>query len=93
MKLFRILTTCSFLRRLSVAAAALLVSIGAAKAAGTNYSATILADNPVAYWRLDEYLCRWTFGTDGEPAGEQRPCFAPLVEKGTKRPDPDGQTG
>jgi hypothetical protein len=54
MKLFRILTTCSFLRRLFVAAAALLVSIGAAKAAGTNYSATILADNPVAYYELQE---------------------------------------
>jgi hypothetical protein len=36
-----------------VAAAALLISIGAAKAA-TNYSATIMADNPVAYYQLQE---------------------------------------
>ncbi len=50
----RILTTCSFLRRLSVAAAALLISIVAAKATGTNYSATILADGPVAYYQLQE---------------------------------------
>jgi hypothetical protein len=53
MKSFAIPTTSSFLRRLSVAAAALLVSIGAARAA-TNYSATILADNPVAYYQLQE---------------------------------------
>src|SRR6202034_2005985 len=54
MKLFRIPTTCSFLQRLSVAAAALLVSIGAAEAVGTNYSAVILADGPVAYYQLQE---------------------------------------
>ena len=54
MKLIRQLTTCSFLRRLSVAGAALLTSIGAAQATGTNYSATILADGPVAYYQMQE---------------------------------------
>jgi hypothetical protein len=54
MKLSRILTTCSFLRRLSVAAAALLISIGAAQAQSANYPATILSNNPVAYYQLQE---------------------------------------
>jgi hypothetical protein len=54
MKLFRIPTIFSFLQRVSVAAAALLVSIGAAKAVGTNYSAVILKDGPVAYYELQE---------------------------------------
>ena len=53
MKSFTIPTTCSFRQRLWAAAAALLVSIGAAKAA-TNYSATIMADGPVAYYQLQE---------------------------------------
>jgi hypothetical protein len=54
MKLLRFLTNCSFLRRLSLAAMALLTSIGAAHAQSTNYSATILADSPVAYYQLQE---------------------------------------
>jgi hypothetical protein len=68
MKLLRILTTCSFLRRLSVAAAALLMSIGAARAAATNYSATILADGPVAYYELQE-LPGATTAVDSSPNG------------------------
>jgi hypothetical protein len=43
----------SFLQCLSVAVAALLASITAARAA-TNYSTTILADGPVAYYQLQE---------------------------------------
>ena len=53
MKLLRIPTTGSFLRSLSAAAAALLISMSSARAA-TNYSATILADGPVAYYQLQE---------------------------------------
>jgi hypothetical protein len=44
--------TCSLLRRLSVAAAAFAMPIGAAQAA--DYPTTILADNPIAYYRLEE---------------------------------------
>jgi hypothetical protein len=53
----RELTTCSLLRRLSASATALVISIGAAQTASaqaTNYSAVILADNPVAYYQLQE---------------------------------------
>jgi len=51
------LTTCSLLRRLSVSAAALVISLGAvqtASAQSTNYPATILSNNPVAYYQLQE---------------------------------------
>jgi hypothetical protein len=54
MKLLRFLTNCSFLRRLSLAVSALAMSLGAAHGQATNYSATILADNPVAYYELQE---------------------------------------
>jgi hypothetical protein len=50
-------TTCSLLRRLSVGAAALVISLGAAQMAlaqSTNYPATILSNNPVAYYQLQE---------------------------------------
>src|ERR1700722_10314637 len=53
----RKMTTCSLLRRLSASAAALVISIGAALSAsaqGTNYPATVLSNNPVAYYRLEE---------------------------------------
>jgi hypothetical protein len=53
----RELTTCSLLRRLSASAAALVISIGAAQtssAQATNYAATILSNNPVAYYQLQE---------------------------------------
>jgi hypothetical protein len=53
----RELTTCSLLRRLSASAAALVISMGAAQSAsalGTNYPATILSNNPVAYYQLQE---------------------------------------
>ncbi len=68
MKSPRMLTTCSILRRLSVAAAALVVSIGSAKAQGTNYPATILSNNPVAYYQLQE-LPGATTAVDSSPNG------------------------
>jgi hypothetical protein len=54
MKSLRLLTTCPFLQRRCMAAAALLVSIGTATAEGTNYPATILSNNPSAYYRFEE---------------------------------------
>ncbi len=51
------LTTCSLLRGLSAAAVALVFSIVAAQTASaqaTNYSGTVLADGPVAYYQLQE---------------------------------------
>ncbi len=53
MKLLRIPNTGSLLQCLSVAVVALLASIAAGRAA-TNYSTTILADGPVAYYQLQE---------------------------------------
>jgi len=53
----RELTTCSLLRRFCATAAVLVVTIGAARTApaqGTNYIATVLADNPVVYYPLQE---------------------------------------
>jgi hypothetical protein len=53
----RELTTCSLLRRLSASATALVLSMGSvqtASAQGTNYDATILSNNPVAYYQLQE---------------------------------------
>ena len=50
-------TTCSLLRRLSAGAAALVVSMSLvpwASAQSTNYPATILSNNPVAYYQLQE---------------------------------------
>ncbi len=53
MKLLRIPTTGSFLQCLTLAVAALLISVTAGSAA-TNYSTTILSDGPVAYYQLQE---------------------------------------
>jgi hypothetical protein len=53
----RELTTCSLLRRLSATAAGLVLSLGAARTApaqATNYPATILSNNPSAYYRFEE---------------------------------------
>jgi len=53
----RTMTTCPLLRRLTASAAALVISIGAvlsASAQSTNYPATILSNNPVAYYQLQE---------------------------------------
>jgi len=53
----RELTILSVLRRLSASAAALVISLGAAQTAlaqSTNYPATILSNNPVAYYQLQE---------------------------------------
>lgn len=53
----RNMTTCSLLRRLSAAAAALVISLSMtqkASAEGTNYPATILADNPSVYYQFEE---------------------------------------
>jgi hypothetical protein len=54
MKLLRLVTNCSFLRRLFLPALALLLSRGAAQAEGTNYPSVIMADNPVGYYRFEE---------------------------------------
>jgi hypothetical protein len=51
------LTIDSLLRLLSASAAALVISLGAAQTASaqaTNYPATILSNNPVAYYQLQE---------------------------------------
>ena len=51
------MTTCSLLRRLPASAAALVISLAAALstlAQSTNYPATILSNNPVAYYQLQE---------------------------------------
>lgn len=48
---------CSLMRRLSAGMAALVISLGAAHTASaqaTNYAATILSNNPVAYYQLQE---------------------------------------
>ncbi|HUD46333.1 MAG TPA: LamG domain-containing protein [Candidatus Baltobacteraceae bacterium] len=53
----RELTNCLLFRRLSGAAAALVIALGAAQTASaqaTNYPATILSNNPVAYYQLQE---------------------------------------
>jgi hypothetical protein len=53
----RKMTTGSLLRRLSASAAALVISLCAAVSASaqsTNYPATILSNNPVAYYQLQE---------------------------------------
>src|SRR5271170_3572742 len=53
----RELITCSLPRRLSAGAAALVISLSAALSASaqaTNYAATILSNNPVAYYQLQE---------------------------------------
>jgi hypothetical protein len=53
----RELTNCSLFRHLSAGVAALVISLGAARTAsaqGTNYPATILSNNPVAYYQLQE---------------------------------------
>ncbi len=53
----RKMTTCSLLRRLPASAAALVISLAAALstlAQSTNYPATILSNNPVAYYQLQE---------------------------------------
>jgi hypothetical protein len=50
-------TTCALFRRLSASAAALVISMGAAQTASaqaTNYPATVLSNNPVAYYQLQE---------------------------------------
>ena len=49
-------TTCSLLRRLSAGAAALVVSMSLVHLASaqTNYSGVVLADDPVAYYQLQE---------------------------------------
>ena len=51
------MTTCLLLRRISASVAALVISMGAALSASaqsTNYPATILSNNPVAYYQLQE---------------------------------------
>jgi len=51
------MTTRSLLRRLSIVAAALVISLGSAlsgSAQSTNYPGTILSNNPVAYYQLQE---------------------------------------
>jgi hypothetical protein len=56
MKTYKLMT-CPLFRRLSASAAALVLSIGAsltASAQGTNYPATILSNNPSAFYRFDE---------------------------------------
>src|SRR5580658_777528 len=53
----RELMTCALLRRLSAAMAVLVLSMGAAwtaSAQATNYPATILSNNPSAYYRFEE---------------------------------------
>jgi hypothetical protein len=53
----RKLTNCVLFRRLSAGVAALVISLGAAQSASaqaTNYPATILSNNPVAYYQLQE---------------------------------------
>jgi len=53
----RKLTHCLLFRRLSASVAALVISMGAAQTASaqsTNYPATILSNNPVAYYQLQE---------------------------------------
>ena len=53
----RKMTTCLLLRRISASVAALVISMGAALSASaqsTNYPATILSNNPVAYYQLQE---------------------------------------
>src|SRR5580658_3079004 len=50
-------TTCLLLRRFSASAAALVLSMAAAQTASaqsTNYPSTILSNNPVAYYQLQE---------------------------------------
>jgi hypothetical protein len=60
------LTICSLLRRLCATAAALVLAHGAAQAA--DYPTTILGDNPVAYYRLNE-LPGATVAVDSSPNG------------------------
>jgi hypothetical protein len=53
----RELTHCFLFRRLSASVAALVIALGAAQMASaqsTNYPATILSNNPVAYYQLQE---------------------------------------
>ena len=65
------LITCSLARLLSASAAALVISMGAAQTASaqnTNYPATILSNNPVAYYQLEE-LPGATVAVDSSPNG------------------------
>jgi hypothetical protein len=67
----RELTNCSLLRRLSASAAALAISLGVTQttsAQTTNYPATILSNNPVAYYQLQE-LPGATTAIDSSPNG------------------------
>lgn len=65
------LTICSLLKRLSANAAPLILCFGAAQIASaqnTNYPATILSNNPVAFYQLQE-LPGATVAVDSSPNG------------------------
>jgi hypothetical protein len=67
----RKMTTCSLLRRLPASAAALVISLATASstlAQSTNYPGTILSNNPVAYYQLQE-LPGATVAVDSSPNG------------------------
>src|SRR5580698_2745840 len=67
----RKMTTCSLLRCLPAGAAALVICLSAALSASaqsTHYAATILSNNPVAYYQLQE-LPGATVAADSSPNG------------------------